>query len=87
MATITRRGMMLGAGTALALPQMPVFGASPTPPKRLVFINFGFGTSGSFYPDVNDTGASYAITDAMKPLEQHRNDFSFISNLSNLRSA
>lgn len=79
--------MLLGTGAALALPLSPALGANPTPPKRLVFLNFGFGPSNEFYPDQNDTGAGFKLSAAMQPLERHRDSFSFISNLSNLRSS
>jgi hypothetical protein len=89
--SITRRNMLCGLGTAVTLPLLHSLaqGATPSlrgkPPKRLVFLNFGFGPSEAWYP--TESGANFKLPDAMKPLERHRDSFSAISNLSNLQSS
>ena len=62
-------------------------GASQKPPKRLVFLNFGFGPSEAWYPDLSDAGRDFELPAAMKPLERHRSSFSALSNLTNINAS
>ncbi len=93
MNTINRRAVLRGAGTAMLLPLMESLSraAGPSsankPPKRLIFLNFGYGPSESWYPDPADTGAAFTLTDAMQPLARHRDSFSVLSNLTNVRAS
>ena len=59
--------------------------ATGKPPKRLIFLNFGFGPSEAWYP--SDGGADFALTEAMNPLADLRDSFSVISNLTNLQAS
>ncbi|WP_437221918.1 DUF1552 domain-containing protein [Planctomicrobium sp. SH661] len=87
------RRLFLKSSTALiALPFMESFGfrrfasASPVaiPPKRLVFLGFGWGiTEESWYPDINTPGRDYVLPEGLKPLERHRADFSIVQGLRN----
>lgn len=82
---ISRRKMLVGAGASIALPLLgasPLRAAKKAAPKRLVFLNFGFGTSKTWYPTT--TGVDYQLTGAMESLKQHREKFSVIGNLSNV---
>lgn len=85
--TMTRREMLRAGGAAVALPLLPSFanGATATPPKKLVFLNFGFGPSKEWYPET--AGANFELPVAMKPLERHRDVFSVVSNLTNIASS
>lgn len=89
--SFNRRTVLQGAGTAMFLPLMESLsraaGPSSKPPTRLIFLNFGYGPSESWYPDAADSGTDFTLPDAMKPLARHRDDFSVISNLTNLKSS
>ncbi len=88
---ITRRTILRGAGVAALLPLMEsdARAATPTnaPPKRLVFLNFGYGPSEEWYPDTSDTGVDFSLPNAMEPLERHRRSFSVLSNLTNINAS
>lgn len=57
------------AGSLIALPFLPSLGfrafaaeKSVTPPKRMVFLGFGFGvTNETWFPDIKQTGADYTL--------------------------
>lgn len=91
--SVTRRMVLRGAGTAMLLPLMESLpcGAGPAdfrkPPKRLVFLNFSYGPSESWYPDPAESGVDFTLPKAMKPLSRHRGSFSVISNLTNIQSS
>lgn len=67
------------AAATLALPAFESLAAA-APPKRLVCIGNSFGMyQPQFFP--KETGADYAITPLLKPLEAHRQVFSVYSHL------
>jgi hypothetical protein len=88
-----RRRQFLRSSTALiALPFLESVGfrrfasaaAPATPPKRLVFLGFGWGiTQESWYPDITKPGADYILPDGLKPLARHKSDFSIVQGLWN----
>ena len=86
-----RRTILKAAGSMLALPFLPSLGwrraaaASPvTPPKRMVFLGFGWGvTNETWFPDRTTTGLDYPLPAGLAPLEQHKARFSVIQGLSN----
>ncbi len=87
-----RRAFLRGAGSVIALPALESVGYSKRkskdkgakPPKRIVFIGFGFGvTQESWYPDIHETGLNYKLSKGLKPLERHKSDFSIIQGCSN----
>ncbi len=88
---ISRRTILKAAGSMLALPFLPSLGwrraaaASPvTPPKRMVFLGFGWGvTNETWFPDRTTTGLDYPLPAGLAPLEQHKARFSVIQGLSN----
>ena len=84
---ISRRALLQGVGASVLLPMLESFGATAlkAPPKRLIFLNFGFGPSKSWYP--TEAGKNFKLPEAMKPLEDLRDSFSVISNLTNLKSS
>lgn len=89
------RRHFLGSGTALiALPMLESFGfrrfasAAPattlTPPKRLVFLGFGWGiTTETWFPDMTQPGADYVLPEGLRPLARHKADFSVVQGLWN----
>ncbi len=89
---IHRRDVLRGAGTTLLLPLLGSLGhAANTPtgavPKRLIFLNFGFGPTRAWYPNPNETGADFTLPASMKSLERHLDVFSPISNLTNIEAS
>lgn len=61
---------------------------SPKIPTRMVFLGMGFGVSTKgWYPSLRQAGAEYDLPKLLKPLARHKNDFSFIQNLSLLGEA
>ncbi len=59
--------------------------AGAAPPRRLIFLNFGYGPSESWYP--TEAGAGFTLPEAMQPLERLRDSFSVVSNLTNIQSS
>lgn len=54
------------------------------PPKRLVFLGFGWGiTEETWYPDMKTPGPDYKLPVGLQPLSRHRNDFSIVQGLWN----
>jgi hypothetical protein len=57
---------------------------APTPPKRLIFLGFGWGiTTESWFPDVKQAGQDYTIPAGLAPLARHKADFSVVQGLWN----
>ena len=91
--TNSRRRTFLRSSSALvALPFLESLGfrrfasaAEPAAsPKRLVFLGMGFGvTRDSWFPDIKQSGADYELSEGLKPLANHKEDFTVIQNLSN----
>ena len=88
----TRRHFLQSSTALIALPVLESLGfrrfasaANPaSPPKRLVFLGFGWGiTETTWYPDIKTPGADYELPVGLKPLERHRRDFSVVQGLWN----
>ena len=86
----SRRTFLLSGSTVLALPWLESFSgqaqaASAKPRKRLIFCGAGYGfTEDSFYP--TEAGPLDKLTEGMSPLERHKQDITFIKNLTNIGS-
>lgn len=88
---IPRRTILKTAGSMLALPFLPSLGwrrataAAPvTPPKRMVFLGFGWGvTNETWFPTRGATGRGYGLPAGLAPLQRHKDRFSVIQGLSN----
>jgi hypothetical protein len=85
---IDRRRFLRGAGAVLPLPFLPslihrAFAAEAAkPPKRMVFLGFGFGTHAETWePDVTQTGKKYTLSPGLKPLERHKAEFTVVQGL------
>ncbi|QDT60386.1 hypothetical protein SV7mr_29070 [Stieleria bergensis] len=80
-----RRTCLKSATGILALPALNLFAQTPpvtAPPKRLIFLNFGWGvTEETWYPLQADIGRDYALPDGLAPLKRHKEDFSIIQGL------
>ena len=91
---INRRHFIRGTGALIALPALESIGfrrfasAAATaplgPPKRMVFFGMGFGvTKETWFPDVSQTGADYALSQRLSPLARHKDDFTVVQGCSN----
>ena len=89
-----RRHFLRGTGTLIALPALESIGfrrfasatdkAPPKPPKRMVFLGFGFGvTQETWFPNVEQTGADYKLPEGLAPLARHKADFTVVQGCSN----
>ena len=89
--TATRRAFLRSASSLIALPAFASLGsgrwaaAAPAkPPKRLVFLNFGWGVTEDFwYPNINQTGTQYDLSPGLKPLARHQADFTVVQGTVN----
>jgi hypothetical protein len=86
----SRRQFLKSASAMVALPALESLrgpsivaaAANATPPKRLVFLGFGWGvTEESWYPDITTPGSDYVLSPGLAPLARHKNDFTVIQNL------
>lgn len=92
-ASSQRRRFLGSAGALIALPALESLAAPrPAPgapaaaarPKRMIFLNFGWGvTNETWFPNVKQTGADYALPPGLAPLARHKADFTVIQGLSN----
>ncbi|MDF1746967.1 MAG: DUF1552 domain-containing protein, partial [Gimesia sp.] len=91
---LNRRHFLRGTGTLIALPALESIGfrrfasAASTgpaaPSKRCVFLSIGFGvTKETWFPDINQTGADYELSEGLAPLARHKSDFTVVQGCSN----
>jgi len=91
---LSRRQVLRGAGSLVALPALESLGfrrfakAAATglsgPSKRCVFMSIGFGvTKETWYPDINQTGANYELSEGLSPLAPHKSDITVVQGCSN----
>ncbi len=90
--SVSRRQVLATSTALIALPAFESFGfrrfaaaASPVvPPKRLVFLGFGWGvTEDEWYPSIDEPGPGYSLPPLWQPLAKHRADFSIVQGLWN----
>jgi len=91
----TRRHFLQSSTALIALPALESLGfrrsasaAAPVaPPKRLIFLGFGWGiTTETWFPDIKQPGADYTLPEGLKPLARHKADFSIVQGLWNKHS-
>ncbi|MEN8662966.1 MAG: DUF1552 domain-containing protein [Lentimonas sp.] len=86
---LTRRSFLKAGGTILSLPFLESVASAQTrnsaAPKRMIFLGGGFGfTKQTFYPNKAGRFADIGLTEGLKPLERHMDDFTMVSNMTNL---
>jgi hypothetical protein len=87
----TRRHFLRSSTALIALPALESIGfkafAAPkiaTPPKRLVFLGFGWGvTNETWFPDAKKTGTTWELSEGLKPLARHQKDITVVQGCSN----
>jgi hypothetical protein len=88
----TRRHFLQSSTALIALPVLESLGfrrfasaaAPATPPKRLLFLGFGWGiTEDTWYPDITKPGPDYELPKGLQPLARHKADFSVVQGLWN----
>jgi hypothetical protein len=87
----SRRQFLRSAGTLLALPALESLGfrrfaraAAASPPKRMVFLGFGYGvTEETWFPQQTDGGAGYALPEGLAALARHKADFTIVQGCAN----
>lgn len=85
----TRRSFFRLGGSVLALPFLETFASAKSvaaaPAKRMIFLGGGFGfTRDTFYPKKAGRFSDIGMTEGLSPLARHQNDFTMVSNLTNL---
>ncbi len=91
---LDRRQFLRGTGTLIALPALESIGysrfasaaktATGKPPKRMVFLGFGFGvTQETWFPNVEQTGSEYDLSEGLAPLARHKKEFTVVQGCSN----
>lgn len=92
----TRRHFLRSSSALIALPFLESLGFSRfasavmpgAPAKRMIFIGMGYGvTKETWFPDVKQTGADYALPPGLVPLSRHKKDFTIVQGLTNRYSA
>lgn len=92
--SLDRRHFLRGTGALIALPALESVGfrrfasaatSNPVaPPKRSVFLGIGFGvTKETWYPDINQTGTDYQLSEGLAPLARHQADIIVVQGCSN----
>src|SRR5262245_883901 len=81
---LSRRAVLRGAGTMLALPllesQVPAMSATPAPRTRFGAIYFPHGATMSRWTPIN-AGRDFTFSEILQPLEPYRSHVNVISNL------
>lgn len=84
---LTRKKFLLGAGACIFLPTLEslahkAFASSkkpPQPPKRAIFLGFGWGvTEETWYPDKKKTGSNFILPPGLEPLSEHKKDITIV---------
>ncbi|CAN5908670.1 DUF1552 domain-containing protein [soil metagenome] len=87
----SRRHFLRSTSALIALPALESLGfiafaatKSTTPPKRMVFLNFGWGvTNETWFPDVKKTGTEWDLSLGLAPLARHQKDITVVQGCSN----
>lgn len=91
---LNRRHILRGTGAMIALPALDSIGfrrfasaasmAPDAPSKRCVFLGIGFGvTKETWFPDINQTGTDYELSEGLAPLARHKSDITVVQGCAN----
>ena len=92
LSRVSRRQLLTTGTAVIALPAFESLGfrrfaaaaAAPAPPRRLVFLGFGWGvTEDEWYPKLDQPGSAYTLPPLLEPLAKHKADFSIVQGLWN----
>ena len=92
LSPLSRRQVLRTATAAIALPTFESLcfrrfaraAAAAPPPKRLVFLGFGWGvTEDEWYPKIGEPGGDYSLPAMLEPLAKHRGNFSIVQGMWN----
>ena len=87
-----RRRFLCSSAALIALPMLESLGYRPftaaaapaRPPKRFIFLSFGFGvTHETWFPALDQPGANYTLPLGLQPLARHKTDFTIVQGLTN----
>lgn len=87
----SRRHFLRSATALIALPSLESLDLRSSvrppgvaqPPKRLIFLGFGWGvTNDTWYPDVKRPGSGYAMPPGLAPLARHQGDLTVVQGLT-----
>ncbi len=86
----TRRGMLRGAGVALALPWLEslaprlAHAQAPSPPRRFVAMYFPCGVAQTYWkPQQEGTGAGWSLSPILEPLAPVKSRVTVLANVGN----
>jgi hypothetical protein len=87
----TRRRFLRSSSALISLPVLESIGfqafaatRAATPPKRMVFLGFGWGvTNETWFPDKAKVGADWELPEGLKPLARHKKDITVVQGCSN----
>ena len=82
---LSRRHFLRGVGTTMALPLLDAMtplraAAAPSSPRRSVFVYIPNGVNGMTW-QCKTSGKGYELSESLKPLSKHREDFTVFSGL------
>lgn len=87
----SRRHFLRSATALIALPSLESLDLRSSvrppgvaqPPKRLIFLGFGWGvTNDTWYPDVKRPGSGYTMPPGLAPLARHQGDLTVVQGLT-----
>lgn len=87
----TRRRFLRSSSALITLPALESIGVqafaatkAATPPKRMVFLGFGWGvTNETWFPDKAKVGADWELPEGLQPLARHKKDITVVQGCSN----
>lgn len=88
---MNRRHFLRSSTALIGLPFLESLGfrrfvraAIPTPPRRMVFLGFGWGVTENYWlPNIQEQGPEWTLTPGLEPLRRHKKQFTLIQGLTN----
>ena len=87
----TRRRFLRSSSALITLPALESVGVqafaatkAATPPKRMVFLGFGWGvTNETWFPDKAKVGSDWELPEGLQPLALHKKDITVVQGCAN----